>query len=90
VLDSLRVAESVQEWLKKQSEPPKPHPLETELEKIQKVLAAVEECPPLRWADKLLWRGLRWFYRMRQRRIWHVRDQFTEKAETATVKDTHP
>jgi hypothetical protein len=32
-LDGQRVAESVQEWLKGQGKPPKPHPLEAELEK---------------------------------------------------------
>jgi hypothetical protein len=68
-LDTQRVAESVEEWLRGQGEPSKPHPLEVELEKIQKVLDALEECPPLWWADKLLWRGLRWFYRMRRRRV---------------------
>ena len=30
-----------------------------ELAKIQKVLDALDECPPLWWADKLLWRWLR-------------------------------
>jgi hypothetical protein len=65
-LDSRRVAESVEDWLKEKQPP---HPLEAELEKIQKVLDALEACHPLWWADKLLWRGLRWFYRMRQRRI---------------------
>jgi hypothetical protein len=59
-LDGRRVAESVDEWLKGQNEPPQPHPLEAELAKIQKVLDALEERPPLWWADKLLWRGLRW------------------------------
>ena len=54
-LDSRRVAESVEEWLKDKRSP---HPLEVELAKIQKVLDALEECPPLWWADKLLWRGL--------------------------------
>jgi hypothetical protein len=46
-LDSLRVVESVQEWLKGQGEPPKPHPLEVELEKIQNVLDAPDGCPPV-------------------------------------------
>ncbi len=32
-------------------------------------LDALEACPPLWWADRLLWRGLRWFYRMRLRRV---------------------
>jgi hypothetical protein len=45
-LDSQRVAESVQEWLKGQGETTKPHPLEAELEKIQQVLDALDECPP--------------------------------------------
>ena len=58
--DGQRVAESVEEWLKDRGEPPKPHPLELELEKIQNVSDAQEECPPLWWADKPLWRGLRW------------------------------
>jgi hypothetical protein len=46
-LDGRRVAESVQEWLKGQGKPPTPHPLEAELERIQKVLDALGECPPL-------------------------------------------
>ena len=37
--------------------------------KIQNVLDALDECPPMWWADRLLWRGLRWFYGMRKRRI---------------------
>jgi len=47
----------------------KHHPLEVELIKLQAVLDAMEACPPLWWADKLLWRGLRGFYRMRLRRV---------------------
>ena len=65
-LDNRRVAESVEDWLKIQKQP---HPLEAELEKIEAALDALEACPPLWWTDKLLWRSLRWFYRMRQRRV---------------------
>ena len=89
-LDGRRVAESVQEWFREKGEPPNPHPLEAELEKIQTVFDALEECPPLWWADKMLWRGLRWFYRMRKRRVGEAWDQFTEKTETATVEGNHP
>lgn len=35
-------------------QPSAPYPLEAELGKIQKVLDALDECPPLWWADKLL------------------------------------
>lgn len=38
---------------------PTPRPPKAELEKTQRVLDALEACPPPRWADKLLWRGLR-------------------------------
>jgi hypothetical protein len=62
-IDSKRVAQSVEEWLKEKRQP---HPLEAELTRIQKVLDALEECPPLWWADKLLWKGLWWYYRMQQ------------------------
>ena len=65
-LDGKRVAESVENWLQEQRPP---HPLEVELEQLQATLDALATCPPLWWADKLLWRGLRWFYRMRVRRI---------------------
>jgi hypothetical protein len=68
-IDGKRVAESVEAWLKDRAKPPTPHPIEEELAKIQQVLGALAECPPLAWADKLLWRGLRWFYRRRQRRV---------------------
>ena len=74
-IDARRVADSAEEWLRDQREPPAPHPLEAELEKIWKVLDALEECPPLRWTHKLLWPGLSWFYSMRQRRAkeaWEV------------------
>ena len=65
-LDGKRVAESVEEWLTSQRQPPTPHPLEVEIDKLQKTLDTLEACPPLWWADKLLWRGVRRFYRMRQ------------------------
>ena len=45
--DGSRTAEEVEKWLRGQGEPSKPHPLETELKKIQKALDALEECPPL-------------------------------------------
>jgi hypothetical protein len=68
-IDAKRVADSAAEWLKGQREPAPPHPVEAELDRIQNLLDVLDECPPLWWADKLLWRGLRWFYRMRRRRI---------------------
>ena len=68
-IDAKRVADSAAKWIKEQTRPPAPHPLEVELVKIEKALGALEECPPLWWTDKLLWRMLRWFYRMRLRRI---------------------
>ena len=77
-LDGKRVADSAAQWLKEQAQPPESHPLELELAKIQKALDALAECPPLWWTDKLLWRMLRWFYKMRQRRI-------KEAAENLTV-----
>lgn len=46
-IDGKRAAESVEEWLKEQGEPTRPHPLETELAKIQQVLDALEESPPV-------------------------------------------
>ena len=72
-LDGKRVAESVENWLQEQRPP---HPLEVELEQLQATLDALATCPPLWWADKLLWRGLRWFYRMRQRRVREALDDF--------------
>ena len=57
-MDGKSVAESVEDWLKSQKKPTL-HPLEVELAKIQKALDALEECPPLWWTDKLLWKGLR-------------------------------
>ena len=83
-LDGKRVADSAAEWLKRQRQPPTPHPLEVESTKIQKVLDALEECPPLWWTDKLLWRGLRWFYRMRQRR---VKEAAAEACRTLGAQD---
>ena len=68
-LDGKRVADSAAQWVKEQTQPPKPHPLETELTRLQAALDALEACPPLWWTDKLLWRGLRWFYRMRHRKV---------------------
>ena len=59
----------MEDWLKGQRQLPTLHPLGVELEKLKATLGALEACPPLWWADKLLWRGLRWFYRMRQRRV---------------------
>jgi hypothetical protein len=45
--------------------------------------------PLLSRADKLLWRGLRWFYRMRQRRVkeaWNTtRAEFEELASHGYV-----
>jgi hypothetical protein len=76
-IDAKRVANSAAEWLKEQREPTPPHPLEVELDKIQNVLDALEKCPPLWWADKLLWKGLRWFYTMRQRRVQEAFDELT-------------
>jgi hypothetical protein len=73
-LDNRRLAESVEEWLKGQSGAPAPHPLEAEPDKIQKALDALKESPPPWWADRLLWRGLRGFYRMRSQRIKEVLD----------------
>ena len=67
-LDGRRVAESVEDWLKDRKQP---HPLEVELEKIRAALNGLEACPPLWWADKLLWKGLSWCYRMRK---WRVTD----------------
>jgi hypothetical protein len=69
----------VEEWLRGKSEIPKPHPLETELAKTQKVLDAVQECPPLWWADKLPWKGLRWFFGMRQCRIRDASDDLFQR-----------
>lgn len=39
---------------------------------------ALEECPPLWWADKLLWGGLRWFYEMRQCREEEALNELTQ------------
>jgi hypothetical protein len=61
----MRSADSVAEWLHDQRQ----HPLEVELAKIQQALDALEACPPLRWADKLLPQALAWFYQMREGRI---------------------
>ena len=71
-IDVKRVAESVEDWLKDKQPP---HPLEAELTRIQKGLDALEECPPLWWTDKLLWRGLHWFYNMQQRRLGEFMDR---------------
>ena len=73
-LDGKRVAESVEHWLKERRPP---HPLEAELEKLQATLDALEKCPPLWWLDELLWRGLRWFYQMRHRRIREALEELT-------------
>ncbi len=77
-IDGQRVAKSVEDWLK-QKQPP--HPLEAELAKLQATLDALDACPPLWWADKLLWRGLRWFYKMRQRRARDARDKLVERGK---------
>jgi hypothetical protein len=68
-IDKKRTVADVEEWLKGQKQEKPLHPLQAELERLQTTLDALEACPPLWWADKLLWRGLRWFYRMRQRRV---------------------
>ncbi len=57
----------VEQWLAGQR--PEPHPLEMELARVQAALEAMEACPPLWWPERLLWRGVRWFYRMRLRRL---------------------
>jgi len=67
-IEGKRAVAEVERWLK-QEQQPSPHPLEAELEKLQRTLEALEACPPLWWADELLWQGLRWFYRMRQWRV---------------------
>ncbi len=77
-IDAKRVADSAAEWLKGQREPTAPHPLGVELDKIQDVLDALEACPPLWWADKLLWRGLRWFYGFRQQSVKEVLNESIE------------
>jgi len=46
-IDAKRAADTAAVWLKSLRRPPEPHPLEAELEKIQKVLDAVEECLPV-------------------------------------------
>jgi formylglycine-generating enzyme required for sulfatase activity len=48
-----------------QAQPALLHPLQAEMAKIQQVLDALEACPPLGWVDRLLWHGLRHFYRTR-------------------------
>ncbi len=68
-IDGKRVAEGVEEWLSERQGEGPPHPLEVEMERLRGALGALEACPPVWWADRLLWRGLRWFYRMRVRRI---------------------
>jgi hypothetical protein len=83
-IDAKRVANSAAERLKGQREPVAPHPLEAELHKIQNALDALEECPPLWWADKVLWRGLRWIFRMRQRSVRRVLKSLVESAEHNT------
>jgi len=65
--DRREVLADVEEWLADQGA--RPHPLEVELGKLQAALGAMEQCPPLWWPERLLWRGLRWFYRMRRRRM---------------------
>jgi hypothetical protein len=74
-IDARRTADKVEEWFRERQEGQAPHPLEAELEKLQTALDALDECPPLWWLDRLLWRGLRWFYRMRQRRVGEALDQ---------------
>lgn len=55
------------------------HPLVEEFAKLQ---AALEACPPLWWADELLWRGLKWFYGMRQRRVREAWDGFASRKDS--------
>ena len=62
--------------VEREQRPSAPRPLKAEIAKIQAVLDALEECPPLWWADRLVWWGVRWFYRMRQIRVKTVWDDF--------------
>ncbi len=67
-MDGKRTVAAVERWLAGGQEQEQ-HPLEVEREKIQAALDALDECPPLWWADRLLWKGLRWFYWMRWQRL---------------------
>jgi hypothetical protein len=60
-IDAKRFADSAAEWLQGQREPQSPHQLEEELAEIQDAVGASEEFAWHCGADKLLWRGLRWF-----------------------------
>ena len=84
-IDGKRTAADVEHWLKGQRPEPKPHPLQAELERLGATLEALEASPPLWWADKLLWRGPRWIYRTRQRRVREASEQLFYKDDDETL-----
>ncbi len=65
------------------------HPLEAELKRIQTALDALEACPPRWLPEKLLWRALRWFYRVRQRRAGAALEALATRREAPGILATY-